>query len=607
MRNIVLILKDSQGYRILFRFILVIIVSLLTAFLLAPEWEKSYAVIHTVLEIFCIVIAISSFFVVWCVSKIQQTNLILGLGFLAVAIFDALHTIFWQGLGLFPNSFYDLSARYWLAGRFFEALFLILSTISISKFSIGRYIGFAFTVFFSFSVGFAFYYSPDAFPVLLTPKGVTPIKIIIEYIIISMFICFLFRVYKGFFQEDIVTKEYLILAILIAVPAELCFTVFTTITNFYNVLGHVLKISYYYFFLKAVFAGFVVFPYKRLRLSEERFHKVFQYSPVLKSILAMKDSRFIDVNNMWLQTTGYTREEVIGKTPQELNLYSNEDMGKYQREIVSDRRITNQRNTFRTKNGVSREGVFSTQKIVLNDEPCVLMVTMDITDQVRNEKELLRLDRLNLIGQMAAGIGHEVRNPMTTVRGFLQMLGKKPKFADEKEYFDLMISELDRANTLITDFLSLARDTPVELEPFNLSQIVEDIFPLLQADAFNVGKNIEIEKHPTPDVNVNKNEIHQLILNLGHNGLDATQKGGCVTVKTFVDTEDVILAVKDEGGGIDPNILDKLGTPFVTTKAEGTGLGLATCYSIAERHNARIEVNTSSEGTTFSVRFKAAG
>lgn len=125
MSNIVLIMKGNQGYRILFRFISVIIVSVITAYILTPKWENSYMVIHTLLEILCIMIALSSFLVVWYVSKIQQTNLILGLGFLVVAIFDALHTFFWQGLGLFPNSYYDLSARYWLAGRFFEALFLI--------------------------------------------------------------------------------------------------------------------------------------------------------------------------------------------------------------------------------------------------------------------------------------------------------------------------------------------------------------------------------------------------------------------------------------------------------------------------------------------------
>lgn len=590
------------------RFSLAIILSIFISLLLAPEWEKLYAVIHTVLEIFCIIIAISSFFVVWYVSKIRQTNLILGYGFLAVAIFDICHTFFWQGLGLFPGGYYDLSAKYWLAGRFIEALFLILSTTSISNLSINRWIGLAITVMLSFFVGFIFYYTPNIFPVLLTPKGVTPLKIIIEYSIISMFIWGICRISKGYLQEDIVTKEYLILALLIAVPAELCFTVFTTITSFYNVLGHVLKISYYFFLLKAVFAGYVVYPYKMLQLSEERFYKAFQFSPVLKSIQAIKDDRFIDVNEMWLQTTGYTREEVIGKTAQDLHLYLPIAAETYQWDNLSDKEMfTHQRCRFQTKYGVLREGMFSTQKIVIQNEPCILMVTMDITDQVRHEKELLRLDRLNIIGQMAAGIGHEVRNPMTTVRGFLQMLSEKKECLNYRGYFDLMIEELDRANAIITEFLSLARNKPVDLQAQNLNKILDDLFPLLQADALNADKNIKLEKLPIPNIKLNRNEIHQLILNLVKNGLEAMTRRGQVTIKTFTEGEETVLAVQDEGTGIDPKIFDKLGTPFLTTKEQGTGLGLATCYSIAERTNARIEVNTGSEGTTFFVRFKMTG
>lgn len=606
MVKIVLKIKDYTTSRIIIRLISVLILSVLTAFLIAPAWESSYAVIHTVLEIFCISIAISSFLVVWFVSKIQNINLILGFGFLGVGILDAFHTFFWQGLGLYPLGYYDLSARYWLAGRFFEALFLILSTTLMSR-SIGRYTGLAFTVFLSFTVGFMFLYTPDLFPVLLTPEGVTPIKIVIEYVVIFMFIWFLYRLLKGYLQEEIITKEYLILAILLAVPAELCFTVFSTITDFYNVLGHILKITYYYFFLRAVFAGYVVFPYKGLQLSEERFHKVFQYSPVSKSILTIKDSLFIEVNDMWLQTTGYTREEVIRRTTHDLDFYLIDVVEKCQIEIISESRMfTNQRCLFKTRHGVLREGLFSTEKIMLQDEPCILMVMMDITDQIRNENELLRLDRLNLIGQMAAGIGHEVRNPMTTVKGFLQILSEKKECSKYQDYFSIMIKELDRANSIITDFLSLSSNKPSSVQVQNLNTIIDDLYPLLQADALNADNSVQLEKLPITDLKINRNEIHQLILNLVRNGMEAMKKGGQVTIKTFTDGEETVLAIKDEGAGIEPDILDKIGTPFLTTKEQGTGLGLATCYSIAERNNARIDVDTSSTGTTFFVRFKTA-
>jgi len=602
--NIIQNLKDQTTSRILIRLISILMLSVLTALLITPVWKTSNAVIHTVLEMFCILIALSSFLVVWFVSKIQKINLILGFGFLGVAIFDAFHTFFWQGLGLYPLGDYDISARYWLAGRFFEAIFLILSTTLIGK-SLGRYPGLALTLFLS-SIGAAFLYTPDVFPILLTPEGLTPIKIIIEYLIISMFIWFLYRFLKGYLQEDKITKEHLILAILIAIPAELCFTVYSTITNFYNVLGHVLKIVYYYFFLRAVFAGYVVFPYKELQLSEERFHKVFQYSPVSKSILTIKESRFIDVNNMWLQTTGYTREEVIGKTTYDLDLYTIDVIEKYRIEIISESKMcTNQKYLFQTRHGV-REGLFSTQKIMLQDEPCILIVMVDITDQVRNENELLRLDRLNLIGQMAAGIGHEVRNPMTTVRGFLQILSEKKECIKYQDYFSMMIEELDRANSIITDFLSLSSNKPSKVQVQNLNKIIDDLYPLLQADALNADNSVQWEKLPITDLKINRSEIHQLILNLVRNGIEAMKKGGQVTIKTFTDGEETVLAIKDQGTGIEPEVLDRIGTPFLTTKEKGTGLGLATCYTIAERNNAWIDVDTSSSGTTFFVRFKTA-
>jgi signal transduction histidine kinase len=97
--------------------------------------------------------------------------------------------------------------------------------------------------------------------------------------------------------------------------------------------------------------------------------------------------------------------------------------------------------------------------------------------------------------------------------------------------------------------------------------------------------------------------MRQMILNLVRNGLEAMPPGGNLVVKTFTDGDEVIMAVQDQGKGIEPGVLEKIGTPFFTTKENGTGLGLAVCYSIAARHNARIEIETDPEGTTFFVRF----
>ncbi|NLI14576.1 ATP-binding protein [Pelotomaculum propionicicum] len=235
----------------------------------------------------------------------------------------------------------------------------------------------------------------------------------------------------------------------------------------------------------------------------------------------------------------------------------------------------------------------------------MLILGIDITEQKRLGKEIARLERLNLVGEMAAGIGHEIRNPMTTVRGLLQMLGEKDDCAKYKDYFNLMIEELDRANTIISEYLSLAKNKPVELKKHSLNRIISVILPLITADALVTDKRIEVELANIPKLLLDEKEIRQLILNLVRNGLEAMSPGGSVIIKTYADDEDVVLAVRDHGNGIDPEILEKIGTPFHTTKENGTGLGLAVCYSIAARHNATIDLETGTEGTTFYVRFKA--
>ncbi|KJR49279.1 sporulation kinase [Desulfosporosinus sp. I2] len=228
----------------------------------------------------------------------------------------------------------------------------------------------------------------------------------------------------------------------------------------------------------------------------------------------------------------------------------------------------------------------------------------DISERRMFEKEMARLDRLNLVGQMAAGIGHEVRNPMTTVRGFLQLLGDKEEFKQFKSYFELMIDELDRANAIITEFLSLAKNKTVDLKPLSLNSLIENLYPLIQADAMVCDKEINLQLQDTKVLDLDEKEIRQLILNLVRNGIEAMSGSGTLTIRTFMDAEAVVLAVQDEGSGIKAESLEKVGTPFFTTKENGTGLGLATCYSITARHNAEIHIDTGISGTTFFVRFK---
>lgn len=234
-----------------------------------------------------------------------------------------------------------------------------------------------------------------------------------------------------------------------------------------------------------------------------------------------------------------------------------------------------------------------------------LAMVTDVTTRKQFEKEMARLDRLNLIGQMAAGIGHEVRNPMTTIRGFLQLFLKKPHFIKYENELLLMIEELDRANTIITEFLCLAKTKPTEIKPVNLNKVINDLYPLLQADAFRRGHDLTIVLANVPDILADEKELRQCLLNLVHNGLEAMMTAGVIELKTYIEEDRVVLAIHDEGAGIPPHLQEKLGTPFFTTKDNGTGLGLPICYSIVERHNAQIDFDTGPKGTTFFIRFRS--
>lgn len=233
-----------------------------------------------------------------------------------------------------------------------------------------------------------------------------------------------------------------------------------------------------------------------------------------------------------------------------------------------------------------------------------LVFSEDITNSKLIEKEMLRLESLNLSGEIACSICHEIRNLITTVRGFLQMMKTKQELAGYDQQLDLMIGEIDRANTIITEFLSVAKQKKIVRKKQNLNDIVNRQLLLIKANALVSNHILKIELQEIADLCMDEAEIRQLVLNLISNAFEATPMGKVVTVKTYSDGDGIVLDIVNEGKKIEAKILEKMGTPFFTTKENGTGLGLSVCYRIAERHDANILIENEAEKTTFHVRFK---
>ncbi|MDD4768088.1 MAG: PAS domain S-box protein [Desulfotomaculaceae bacterium] len=346
---------------------------------------------------------------------------------------------------------------------------------------------------------------------------------------------------------------------------------------------------------------------KKRELAEEQLCKLSDALEQSPSIAMITDTRgnIEYVNRKFTDVTGCLSAEVMGKNM--FKEYYGQSPERYKEIMNTVNSGQEWREELQSK---KKNGEYYWEHMLISpfrniDGAITHFIKMgeDITRSKSMELEMARLDRLDLVGEMAAGIGHEIRNPMTTIRGFLQILGEKENYIQDKRYFDLMIDELDRANAIITEYLSLAKNRLVVLKMQNLNSIILNLFPLINADALVTDKNIEMELGEIPDLLLNEKEMHQMILNLVRNGLQAMVPGGTLVVKTFAGADGVIMAVKDQGKGIEPEVLEKIGTPFFTTKDTGTGLGLAVCYSIAARHNARIEIDTGSAGTIFSVRF----
>lgn len=316
--------------------------------------------------------------------------------------------------------------------------------------------------------------------------------------------------------------------------------------------------------------------------------------------------RLIKVNGYFEKILGYGKGEL--KDTLLFNLIHAEDRSEmehvFYKSLESGEPVVNIENRCRHKSKDHKD----IQWVIVpnkNNRICYV-VGHDITENKKIQAELNRLESLSLLGTITAEINHELRNPLATVRGFLQLMLEKKDCQKYKDYLELMVSELDRAKSIITDYLSLAKVSQVKLEKRDLNEIIKKALLLVKASKPNLAVRFETSLGRLPKILADEKLITQLVINLVQNGIEAMAQQGTIKISTYLEQEKVVLAVKDHGHGIDPNLIDKLGTPFLTTKENGVGLGLPICYRIVKNHNGEMEVKTGRDGTTFLVRFNQA-
>ncbi|MCM3694391.1 ATP-binding protein [Neobacillus niacini] len=216
--------------------------------------------------------------------------------------------------------------------------------------------------------------------------------------------------------------------------------------------------------------------------------------------------------------------------------------------------------------------------------------------------ELRQKEKLAVIGQMAAGIGHEIRNPLSSLKGFTQL--QRERYPNTNEFYPIMIQEIDRINLIVNDLMYLGRPKEVKFAKANIEEIIAYTLSITHQQAERAGVMIEtILAGPLPPLDCDTHQLKQVFINLIKNAIESMPDGGRITIKVkVVDGKKMYITIEDEGCGIDEESIPNLGEPFYTTKTEGTGLGLMVTNQIINDHHGEITITSKREiGTIICV------
>lgn len=239
---------------------------------------------------------------------------------------------------------------------------------------------------------------------------------------------------------------------------------------------------------------------------------------------------------------------------------------------------------------------------VLDDQgevESLLIVCRDVSERKRTEELLQKSEKLSIIGELAAGIAHEIRNPLTTLKGFIQFFGKD---TEHTRYFDLMFSELERIEMITNEFLGLAKPQVRRFRECDIRQLLTSVTMLLGAQAALNKIEIKAEYADIPLVTCEENQLKQVFINIIKNAMEAMPDGGCVTIRVGMAGERVKISITDSGCGIPAERIARLGEPFYTLKEKGTGLGLMICFKFIKEHGGELLFSSQvGRGTTVDI------
>ncbi len=366
-----------------------------------------------------------------------------------------------------------------------------------------------------------------------------------------------------------------------------------------------------------------------LQLSEAKFSRAFHTSPDAINLTRVEDGTYLDVSEGFEKLLGWTREEAIGRTSLELNLWVDpEDRQRIVKRIQEQGEFTGMEFQFQRKDGGTVTGLMSGKLMDVDGTPCILSITRDITDRKQAEEALRQSQKLESLGILAGGIAHDFNNLLTVVLGNLNLAQMYlPENTPAQPYLANMEATVLRATELTKQMLAYSGRGHFVVKPQNLNEVVREVTHLLEV---SISKKIHLRFDLEPDlpsIHADAAQIQQVVMNLVTNAADAIgDREGIIHLTTSTAVLDpqvlrqayhsetlapgqyVLLEVADTGIGMSPEVLARIFDPFYTTKATGRGLGLSAMLGILRGHGAGLHIQSvEGRGTSFRLCFPASG
>ncbi|MDZ5472982.1 PAS domain S-box protein [Bacillus sp. 31A1R] len=342
---------------------------------------------------------------------------------------------------------------------------------------------------------------------------------------------------------------------------------------------------------------------QRKNESEKKYRLLAENSSDFINLHAV-DGTYVYVSPS-ISSLGYCPDDLLGEDPfQYIHVNDLEEVKRLYGKVVNNGESVLSTYRYKKKDG-SYIWLESTIKAVSDEQSGevtqIISVTRDIEQRMNTYELLKKSEKLAVVGQMAAAVAHEIRNPLTPIKGFMQLLSTGGTL--NPAYSTIVLNEIDRIDSIITEFLTLAKPNMEKQEIISIDHLIKSVIQLLLPQAMLKNKEIYFS---IPDINLttfgDTNSLKQVFINVIQNALDAIEEKGNVHIKVYQDEQYACIEIKDNGCGIPSDRIPNLGEPFYSTKEKGTGLGLMTSFKIIEQHEGKINIESEeAKGTTVYI------